>query len=42
MANGGKKDLEPVPRSVLKCDTAADSELEEGDEKGWPSSFYSF
>lgn len=29
-----KKDLEPVPRSVLKYDTDADSELEEGDEKG--------
>lgn len=34
MDKGGKKDLEPVPRSVLKCDTDADSELKEGDEKG--------
>ena len=29
-----KKDPEPVPRSVLKCDTDADSELKGGDEKG--------
>lgn len=34
MDDGGEKDLEPVPRSVLKCDTDADSELKEGDEKG--------
>lgn len=33
MDNRGKKDLEPAPRSVLKCDTAADSELKDGDEK---------
>lgn len=32
MDEGGVKDLEPVPRSVLKCNT--DSELKEGDEKG--------
>lgn len=31
---GGKKDLELVPRSVLKCDNDADSGLKEGDEKG--------
>ncbi len=31
---GGEKDLEPVPRSVLKCDTDADSELKQADEKG--------
>lgn len=30
----GEKDLEPVPRSALKCDTGADSELKEGDENG--------
>ena len=34
MDDGGEKDLEPVPRSVLKCDTDADSELKEGNEKG--------
>lgn len=34
MDDRGEKDLEPVPRSVLKCDTGADSELREGDEKG--------
>lgn len=34
MDDGGEKDLEPVPRSVLKCDTDADSELKEGDEEG--------
>lgn len=34
MDEGGEKDLEPVPRSVLKCDTNADSEPKEGDEKG--------
>lgn len=32
MDEGGVKDLEPVPRSVLKCNT--DSELKEGDGKG--------
>lgn len=32
--DGGEKDLEPVPRSALKCDTDADSELKEGNEKG--------
>lgn len=34
MDDGGEKDLEPVPRSVLKCDTDAESELREGKEKG--------
>lgn len=34
MDNRAKKDLEPVPRTVLKCDTAADSKQKEGDEKG--------
>lgn len=34
MDDRGEKDLEPVPRSVLKCDTGADSELRGGDEKG--------
>lgn len=32
--DGGEKDLEPVPRSALKCATDADSELKEGNEKG--------
>lgn len=34
MDEGGEKDLEPVPRSVFKGDTDADSELKEGEEKG--------